>query len=73
MTARQQKKLRRAEERQAITELNAIRDSLSTAYARFNSATDPDLVDAYIFEINALRARYNTALRRCRARLEEQP
>jgi len=72
MTARQQKKLRRAEERQAVSELNSIRDSLSVAYARFNSTTDPDLVEAYIFEINALRARYNTALRRCRARFEEE-
>lgn len=73
MTAKQQKKLRRTEERQAITELNAIRDSLSTAYARFNSTNDPDLLEASIFEINALRARYNMALRRCRARLEERP
>lgn len=73
MTARQQKKAQRVEERQAISELNSIRDSLSVAYARFNSTTDPDLVDAYIYEINALRSRYNTALRRCRARLEERP
>jgi len=35
-------------------------------------SADPDLVEAYIFEINALRARYNTALRRCRARFEEE-
>ena len=34
------------------------------AYAGFNAAKDPDLIESYVFEINALQARYSYLLRR---------
>ena len=30
----------------------------------FNAAKDPDLIESYVFEINALQARYSYLLRR---------
>ncbi len=32
--------------------------ALDTAYAGFNNATDFDMIDSYIYEINALQQRY---------------
>ena len=40
--------------------------SLRCAYDRFNHVTDPELVEASIYEINSLQARYNYLLRRAK-------
>ena len=37
---------------------------IAQAYSGFNSASDPDLIESYVFEINALQARYSYLLRR---------
>lgn len=34
------------------------RYALEIAYAGFDNATDPDLIDCYIYEVNALLKRY---------------
>ncbi len=34
------------------------RYALENAYAGFDNATDPDLIDCYIYEVNALLKRY---------------
>lgn len=39
---------------------------INQAYAAFNAAADPDLIESYVFEINALQARYSYLLRRAR-------
>jgi hypothetical protein len=62
----QKKKLlkqRRAELQKAVDELSVVRGSLDDAYLRFDAMTDPGLMDACIFEISALRARYDCAVR----------
>ena len=46
-----------------FTELSDTRFALSQAYAYFNRVTEPELVDASIFEIRAAQARYNYLLR----------
>jgi len=61
-------KIRRAELERYNCEIGSIRDSLSDAYLQFNSTADPDTLDACIFEISALRSRYNTALKHYRNR-----
>lgn len=38
------------------------RYELENAYAGFNNAIDPDLIDCYIFEVNALLKRYRFLL-----------
>ena len=59
-------KARKKELARAVDEIGSIRSSLSNAYSNFNNVTDPDAMDACIFEISALRSRYNTALKHYR-------
>ena len=42
----------------AKKELEKTRFALDMAYAGFNDAVDPDLIDSYIYEINALQKKY---------------
>ena len=54
----------RQEERQLLLEgMQATRAQLNHAYAQFNTYTDPDLVDACVYEINALQSRYSYYVR----------
>ena len=46
-----------------FTEQNNTRCALAQAYVRFDNTTEPELVDACIFELNALQSRYNYLLR----------
>ena len=61
------------EERQELLEgLAKTRVLINQAYACFNRASDPDLIESYVFEINALQSRYSYLLRRVRE-LEQPP
>lgn len=44
-------------------ELTDMRTALEDAYMRFNTTTEPELVDACVYEINAAQSRYNYLLR----------
>ena len=60
-------------ERRALLEgLGQTRALIAQAYAGFNAARDPDLIESYVFEINALQARYSYLLRRVKE-LEADP
>lgn len=39
--------------------IQKTRQALEVAYAGFDNAVEEDLIDSYIFEINALQKRYN--------------
>lgn len=53
------------EERNALMEgLVRTRTLIAQAYSGFNTTHDPDLIESYVFEINALQARYSYLLRR---------
>ena len=53
------------EERRVLLEgLAKTRTLIAQAYSGFNTAGDPDLIESYVFEINALQARYSYLLRR---------
>lgn len=43
-------------------ELLQARRALENAYAGFDNVTDPDLIDCYIFELNAVMKRYKYLL-----------
>ena len=58
---------REAERRQLMEGMKQTRDQLNYAYAQFNIYTDPDLVDACVYEINALQSRYSYYGRRVKA------
>ena len=44
-------------------ELDSINLQLKAAYDRFNYASEPELVDASIYEISALKSKYDYFLR----------
>lgn len=52
------------ERRDLINSLSHTRTLINQAYSGFNMASDSDLIESYVFEINALQARYNYLLRR---------
>lgn len=43
-------------------DIKKTRYALEIAYAGFDNAVEPDLIDSYIFEINALQKRYDHLL-----------
>ena len=55
---------REAERRELMASLAHTRTLINQAYGSFNNACDSDLIESYVFEINALQARYNYLLRR---------
>ena len=54
---------REAEWKQLQECLERVRQELNQAYTAFNMADDADLVESCVFEINALKARYNYLLK----------
>ena len=56
-------KRRQAELKKAEAELGSIQTELGDAYRLFNATSDPALLDACIYEINALHSRYDHALK----------
>ena len=42
-----------------MEDIERTRIALDNAYAGFDNATDPDMIDSYIYEINALLKRYS--------------
>lgn len=61
---------KRAEMLRAAEEVREIRAALGDVYEFFNTTTDPEMIDTCVYEISALRARYDYALKRAKARLQ---
>ena len=59
---RREQKRRNAEIQRATEELLGIRRELRQAENTFNHMTDPNKMEACIYEMNALKARYNCAV-----------
>lgn len=54
-------------DRQKMTlrdELLLARNALENAYTGFDNVTDPDLIDCYIYELNAVMKRYKYLLQK---------
>jgi len=60
------RRAQKAESQRIRDEIDGILRQLGEAYAGFNSATDPELIEAIIYEINALRSRYDYAYRKAK-------
>lgn len=41
-----------------LADIRKTQNALETAYQGFDNATDPDLIDCYIFEVNSALKRY---------------
>lgn len=61
MTKKEQKSLK-AEQARRMQEMYELRERLRNAYSAFDNTTDCDMIDACIYEINALKSRYNSAV-----------
>ena len=59
---------RNDELQELFRELRDARSALETAYNRFNLTVEPELVDACVYEINAVQSRYGYLLRRIKER-----
>ena len=46
--------------------MRSTQGALERAYAGFNRAADGDLIESYVYEINALKYRYSYLLRQVR-------
>lgn len=55
------------ERRELENQLKSTRLLIAQAYAGFNAVADPELVESYIYEIQALRSRYSYLIRRRKA------
>ena len=54
------------ERRELLEGLERTKVLIDQAYSCFNRESDPDLIESYVFEINALQSRYSYLLRRVR-------
>ncbi len=57
-------KFQSAERQELLQSLAATRVQINQAYRSFNTAHDPELVESFVYEINALQSRYSYLLRR---------
>ena len=55
---------RQTERQELMNSLSQTRALINQAYGGFNTTSDSDLIESYVYEINALQARYNYLLRR---------
>ena len=67
---RRQEKEREGTRRILLDGLSQTRALIAQAYQGFNAVQDPDLIESYVYEINALQSRYSYLLRRLKE-LEE--
>ena len=54
-----------------LEDLKKTRYALEVAYSGFDNVTDPDLIDCYIYQVNAILKRYKFLLEKI-TRKEEQ-
>ena len=52
------------EKQELLNSLSRTRTLIKQAYGGFNTTSDSDLLESYVYEITALHARYNYLLRR---------
>lgn len=68
MASKRKERRRLRTERKRITaEMQTIRRELEQSYLRFDELREPMQLDACIYEINALRAKYSCAVHDLRA------
>lgn len=49
-----------------LKEINQTKLALESAYSNFENVVDPDLIDCYIYEVNAVQKRYKFLLRQAK-------
>lgn len=49
-----------------LRDINETKLALESAYSNFENVLDPDLIDCYIYEVNAVQKRYKFLLRQAK-------
>lgn len=49
---------------QLVADMEAAKYALDNAYSNFENVVDPDLIDSWIYEMNAMQKRYKFLLNR---------
>lgn len=63
---RKRKSFRKTQEELLQDELNLAKCALDTAHSNFDNALDPDLIDCYIYELNAANQRYKFLIKQAK-------
>ena len=58
-----EKYLQKVSREQLLSDLKMTKTALDDAYSNFEQVVDPDLVDSYIYEVNAVQKRYHFLLK----------
>lgn len=58
------KKIPVTPENPLLEELAQAKSALDTAYSNFENVTEPELIDCYIYELNAVQMKYRFLLRK---------
>ena len=64
---RKQNARQQLERQELMHSLSQTRTLINQAYGGFNTTSDSDLIESYVYASNALQARYNYLLRRFKA------
>ena len=54
------------DEKYLVQEINMTKAALAAAYSNFDNATDPDLIDCYIYQLNSEQKRYKYLLQKAK-------
>ena len=54
------------DEKYLVQEINSTNAALAAAYSNFDNATDPDLIDCYIYQLNSEQKRYKYLLQKAK-------
>lgn len=54
------------DEKYLADEIKMTKAAIDAAYSNFDNATDPDLIDCYIFQLNSEQKRYKYLLQKAR-------
>ena len=55
------------DERNLLDEIQLAQNAMDSAYSNFEQATEPDLIDCYIYMINATSKRYKFLIERAKS------
>lgn len=59
------------QEEALLQEIQRTKIALETAYNNFENSIDPDLIDSYIYEVNAAHKRYTFLMNQMKALSDE--
>ncbi len=55
-----------------ISDIEKTKIAIESAYSNFENVSDPDLIDCYIYELNAMHKRYKFLLKQAKELDSEQ-